>query len=87
MSLVGTIILFLQVPYGLGRHADTVPRPNFATFNKYSFMHTVISLLGGIAFLKISIALELMKYNGKLWRWYNITLWCLIGESSQLLTR
>lgn len=79
-ALVGTIILFMQVPYGLGKHADTVPRPDLVEFSKFSFIHTVVPLLGGMGFLKVAIALELMKYNGRLWRWYNITLWCLIGR-------
>ena len=80
-ALAGTIVLFLQVPYGLGRHVDTVPRSDIVIFGKYSFIHTVASLLCGIGFLKLAIALELMKYNGRLWRWYNIALWCLIGWS------
>lgn len=79
-GLVGTIILFMQIPYGLGKHADTIERPDYATFGKYSFIHTVVSLLGGIGLLKIAIALELIKYNVNSWRWYNITLWCLIGQ-------
>ncbi|KAI6753957.1 hypothetical protein HG530_013133 [Fusarium avenaceum] len=78
-GLAGTIILFLQIPYGLGKHADTIERTDYAIFNKYSFIHTVVPLLGGIGLLKIAIALELMKYNGNSWRWYNITLKCLIG--------
>ncbi|KAL7755370.1 hypothetical protein ACKLNR_015127 [Fusarium oxysporum f. sp. zingiberi] len=78
-GLVGTIILFMQIPYGLGKHTDTIQRPDYATFGKYSFIHTVVSLLGGIGLLKIAIALELIKYNGNSWRWYNITLWCLIA--------
>ncbi|KAJ4087137.1 hypothetical protein NW760_013784 [Fusarium oxysporum] len=79
-GLVGTIILFMQISYGLGKHADTIERPDYATFGKYSFIHTVVSLLGGIGLLKIAIALELIKYNGNSGRWYNITLWCLIGQ-------
>ncbi|KAH7242680.1 hypothetical protein BKA59DRAFT_530465 [Fusarium tricinctum] len=78
-GLVGTIILFLQIPYGLGKHADTIERTDYAIFNKYSFIHTVVPLLGGMGLLKIAIALELIKYNGNSWRWYNITLKCLIG--------
>jgi hypothetical protein len=77
---VGTIILFLQIPYGLGKHADTIERTDYAIFNKYSFIHTVVPLLGGMGLLKIAIALELIKYNGNSWRWYNITLKCLIGQ-------
>ncbi|KAG5786908.1 hypothetical protein H9Q69_014019 [Fusarium xylarioides] len=77
-GLIGTIILCMQIPYGLGKHADTIEPSDYATFGKYSFIHTVISLLGGIGLLKIAIALELIKYNGNSWRWYNIALWCLI---------
>ncbi|KAF5001228.1 hypothetical protein FGRMN_1171 [Fusarium graminum] len=78
-GLVGTIVLFMQIPYGLGKHTDTIERPDLTTFNKYSFIHTTVPLLGGIGLLKVAVALELIKYNGNAWRWYNITLWCLIA--------
>ncbi|RGP66588.1 integral membrane [Fusarium longipes] len=78
-GLVGTIILILQIPHGLGKHADTIERADFTIFSKYSFIITVVPLLGGIGLLKISIALELIKYNGNSWQWYRISLWCMIG--------
>ncbi|KAL4724536.1 hypothetical protein ACLX1H_007977 [Fusarium chlamydosporum] len=78
-GLIGTTILFLQIPHGLGKHADTIERADFTKFSKYSFIITVVPLLGGIGLLKIAIALELIKYNGNSWRWYKITLRCMIG--------
>ncbi|KAF5675192.1 integral membrane protein [Fusarium heterosporum] len=73
------LMVLSAIPYGLGKHEDTIERPDLTTFNKYGFIHTIVPLLGGIGLLKISVALELIKYNGNSWRWYNITLWCLIA--------
>jgi hypothetical protein len=78
-GLAGTIILYLQIPHGLGKHADTIERADFTEFSRYSFIITVVPLLGGIGLLKIAIALELIKYNGNSWKWYKITLQCMIG--------
>ncbi|WXC61775.1 hypothetical protein SNK03_007648 [Fusarium graminearum] len=78
-GLAGTIILYLQIPHGLGKHADTIERADFTKFSRYSFILTVVPLLGGIGLLKIAIALELIKYNGNSWKWYKITLRCMIA--------
>ncbi|KAG8353869.1 hypothetical protein FVEN_g8129 [Fusarium venenatum] len=78
-GLAGTIILFLMIPHGLGKHADTIERADFTEFSRYSFMITTIPLLGGMGLLKIAIALELIKYNGNSWKWYKITLQCMIA--------
>ncbi|KAF0637825.1 hypothetical protein NXS19_004572 [Fusarium pseudograminearum] len=78
-GLAGTIILYLQIPHGLGKHADTIERADFTKFSRYSFIVTVVPLLGGIGFLKMAIALELIKYNGNSWKWYRITLQCMIA--------
>ncbi|KAL6918487.1 hypothetical protein FSST1_009982 [Fusarium sambucinum] len=78
-GLAGTIVLFLMIPHGLGKHADTIERADFTDFSRYSFIITVVPLLGGIGLLKIAIALELIKYNGNSWKWYKITLYCMIA--------
>jgi predicted cobalt transporter CbtA len=70
----------LQVPYGLGRHTDTIDRSLLIEFNKFSFIQSIVPLMGGIGFLKIAIALELMKLRGNALAWYNHVLWGLIGE-------
>ncbi|PTD01210.1 hypothetical protein FCULG_00012680 [Fusarium culmorum] len=41
-GLAGTIILYLQIPHGLGKHADTIERADFTKFGRYSFIVTVV---------------------------------------------
>ncbi|VUC36768.1 unnamed protein product [Clonostachys rosea] len=77
--LGGTVTIFMQVPYGLGRHQDTIPAADLIPFTQLSFIQSIVPLMGGIAFLKIAIALELMKLKGNALAWYNTVLWCLIG--------
>ncbi|CAG9945742.1 unnamed protein product [Clonostachys rosea f. rosea IK726] len=77
--LGGTVTIIMQVPYGLGRHQDTVPPADLIPFTQLSFIQSIVPLMGGIAFLKIAIALELMKLKGNALAWYNTVLWCLIG--------
>ncbi|VUC28413.1 unnamed protein product [Clonostachys rosea] len=76
--LGGTVTLYMQVPYGLGRHKDTIDPSLLIEFNKFSFIQSIVPLMGGIGFLKIAIALELMKLRGNALAWYNYVLWGLI---------
>ncbi|KAH7007783.1 hypothetical protein EDB80DRAFT_719119 [Ilyonectria destructans] len=76
--LGGTVTIFMQIPYGLGHHQDTIPDADFIVFNQLSFVQSIVPLIGGIAFLKIAVALELTKLKGNALAWYNTILWCLI---------
>lgn len=70
----------MQLPYGLGRHNDTISAQDKVAFTQLSFIQSIVPLMGGIAFLKIAIALELMKLKGIALAWYHTILWFLIGE-------
>lgn len=70
----------MQIPYGLGRHSDTVPTRDKVAFTQLSFVQSIVPLIGGIGFLKIAIALELMKLKGIAMAWYHAILWSLIGK-------
>ncbi|KAF7556132.1 hypothetical protein G7Z17_g1673 [Cylindrodendrum hubeiense] len=63
------------VPHGLGHHSDTISQADIAVFNQLSFVQSIVPLMGGICFLKIAIALELMKLKSNAWAWYNTVLW------------
>ncbi len=73
------IPLFLQAQHGLGHHAETISSEERMKFNQLNGIESMIPLMSGIGFLKIAIALELLKLKSASWRWYTIALWCLIG--------
>ncbi|CAH0023279.1 unnamed protein product [Clonostachys rhizophaga] len=77
--LGGTVTMFMQVPYGLGHHSDTLSYPDRMQISKLSFVQSMVPLIGGLGFLKIAIAFELRKLRSNSWAWYNILLWCLIA--------
>ncbi|VUC27350.1 unnamed protein product [Clonostachys rosea] len=76
--LGGTVTLYLQAPLGLGKHRDTIEGPDLVKFMRLSFVQTIVPLIGGIAFLKIAIALELRKLRSNAWAWYEYLLWAMI---------
>ncbi|KAH8892711.1 hypothetical protein GQ53DRAFT_118711 [Thozetella sp. PMI_491] len=74
------IPLFIQASHGLGHHQDTISEPDLLIFNQLSFVQSIVPLIGGIALLKIAIALEILKLlKSTAWKWYTIILWSLIG--------
>lgn len=73
--------LYLQAPLGLGKHYDTIEGPDLVKFMRLSFVQTIVPLIGGIAFLKIAIALELRKLRSNAWAWYEYLLWAMIGRT------
>ncbi|GKT85827.1 integral membrane protein [Colletotrichum tofieldiae] len=62
--------------YGLGRHKDTISKPDQVFFSKVGFFQSIISAIAALAFLKISIALSLLRLSKN--RWYSRALWALI---------
>ncbi|TQN71843.1 Satratoxin biosynthesis SC1 cluster protein 4 [Colletotrichum shisoi] len=72
----GMVIFIIQGFYGLGRHKDTISRADQVFFSKAGFSQSIISAIAALAFLKISIALSLLRLSKN--RWYSRTLWALI---------
>ncbi|WQF80705.1 hypothetical protein CDEST_05719 [Colletotrichum destructivum] len=72
----GMVIFIIQGFYGLGRHRDTISKPDQVFFSKVGFFQSIISAIAALALLKISIALSLLRLSKN--RWYSRTLWALI---------
>jgi len=66
--------------YGLGRHTDTVSRADNAVYMKMTFIQAVVSTIGSLAFLKLSIGAALMRLSRE--RWYRRVIWGFVGQSS-----
>jgi hypothetical protein len=69
----------LQGYYGLGRHSEAVSKQDRITFEKISFFQAIISAIGALGMLKISIALFLLRLSQN--KWFSRSLWALIGKS------
>ncbi|GKT51681.1 uncharacterized protein ColSpa_11862 [Colletotrichum spaethianum] len=81
-ALGGWVIFVIQANYGLGKHYLTISDQDYMMFQKVGFWQSIIS--AGLAFmwLKISIALTLLRLSEKMaQRWYRWALWIMIGMS------
>jgi hypothetical protein len=68
----------MQGYYGLGRHSQVVAKKDLITFEKISFFQAIISAIGALGLLKISIALFLLRLSKN--KWYSRALWTTIGK-------
>jgi len=65
---------------GYGRHQDTIPRNEFLALLEIQFFQSVIEASFAFGFLKISIALSLLRLGKG--NWYKWILWALIGKQT-----
>ncbi|KAK2015888.1 hypothetical protein LZ32DRAFT_601821 [Colletotrichum eremochloae] len=72
----GMVVFIIQAFYGLGKHKDTISKPDQVFFAKVGFFQSIISAIAALAFLKISIAMSLLRLSKN--RWYSRALWALI---------
>jgi hypothetical protein len=79
MALGGWICLAIQGYHGLGRHTKTISKYDLQVYSKIGFFQSLISAIGALGFLKISIALFLLRLSKN--KWYTRSLWALIGKS------
>lgn len=76
---IGTWILFVyQGFHGLGRHIDFISDENKQKLGQTQFWQVIISSSLGMALLKISIGLNLLRLSPS--RWYVRSLWLSIGK-------
>ncbi|KAI1265450.1 hypothetical protein F5Y18DRAFT_52663 [Xylariaceae sp. FL1019] len=72
LAFVSYILYLYQIPHGLGMHNVLVSDPDRYVFGAASFAQTILQLVG-LGFLKISVALALLRlvrnkvYKGILW--------------------
>lgn len=68
--------------HGYGHHQDTIPPDQFVVLLAAQFFQSVIEASFAFGFLKISIALSLLRLSKG--TWYQYILWALIGKIPQL---
>ncbi|KZL85174.1 integral membrane protein, partial [Colletotrichum incanum] len=75
-AVAGMTIFSVQSFYGLGRHTLTIPEDDMVIMRKSSFFQSIISSIAGLALLKVSIGLSLLRLSRSVW--YSRSLWALI---------
>lgn len=76
---IGTWILFVyQSFHGLGRHFEYISFEDRIKLGQANFWQVIISSAVGMALLKISIGLNLLRLSPS--RWYVWCLWISIGK-------
>ncbi|RYP71169.1 hypothetical protein DL771_004969 [Monosporascus sp. 5C6A] len=60
-AIGGWVVFIIQIPHGLGKHEDTIDGAHFKIFQHAAFWQSVISATASLTFLKISIALSLLR--------------------------
>ncbi|KAK3346416.1 hypothetical protein B0T25DRAFT_278526 [Lasiosphaeria hispida] len=73
----GLIAWIIACKNGYGRHQDTISRDDMVILLEAQFFQSVIEASFAFGFLKISIALSLLRLSRG--TWYKWMLWCLVG--------
>jgi len=68
----------LAAQHGLGHHTDTIEKKDYYEYLKMTFIQAIVSTIGGMAFLKLSVAFCLLRLRPP--PLYTRTLWSLIGK-------
>ncbi|KAF9889690.1 hypothetical protein FE257_006996 [Aspergillus nanangensis] len=76
-SIGGWILYVYKGCHGVGHHIQYIDPLDSIKINQATFWQCIICSSAGIAFLKISIALNLLRFSPA--RWYAISLWLSIG--------
>jgi hypothetical protein len=76
-SIGGWILYVYKACHGLGRHIQFIDSMDQMRMNQAAFWQVIICSATGMAFLKISIALNLLRFSPA--RWYAVCLWASIG--------
>lgn len=69
----------VQAENGLGKHYEARTKTQDTTFQLAAFLQAVIGLIPGLAILKISIGLSLLRLNKT--GWYSYVLYILLGTT------
>lgn len=73
--------------YGLGRHRDAVPVDDYTTYLKMTFIQALVSTIGSLLFLKLSIGFSLIRMSQQ--KWYTRVTWgfiCKTFRSAKMAT-
>lgn len=73
----GWVVFVYQIQFGIGKHQSVIPAADYRELQHAGFWQSIVSTDGSMMFLKISIALNLLRLSTN--RWYSIALWLTMG--------
>ncbi|KAK6206202.1 integral membrane protein [Colletotrichum tabaci] len=73
----GWVVFVIQAQHGLGKHYRTIDPADYVKFQHAAFFSVIVSSAAGMMFLKVSIALNLLRLSPS--RWYQWSLWAIIA--------
>ncbi|OAG05345.1 uncharacterized protein CC84DRAFT_1218700 [Paraphaeosphaeria sporulosa] len=75
--LGGIVTYILAAQHGLGHHTDTLEKADYHEYLKMTFIQAIVSTIGGMSFLKLSIGCSLLRIGTP--PLYTRVLWGLIA--------
>jgi hypothetical protein len=72
------VTYILASQHGLGRHTDTLEKADHHEYLKLTFIQAIVSSIGGMAFLKLSVGFSLLRLG--IPPSYTRMLWVLISK-------
>jgi hypothetical protein len=72
------VTYILASQHGLGRHTDTLEKADHHEYLKLTFIQAIVSSIGGMAFLKLSVGFSLLRLG--IPPLYTRMLWVLISK-------
>ncbi|KAJ0164978.1 hypothetical protein CTA2_12716, partial [Colletotrichum tanaceti] len=77
-AIGGWSIFIVQADHGLGKHSRTIDKKSdYVTFQHASFWQTIISATAALMWLKLSIALGLLRLSTT--KWFKWSLYAILG--------
>lgn len=68
--------------YGLGRHRLIIPKEDYKMYIKMTFIQAIVSTIGSLMFLKLSIGVSLIRLSQQ--KWYKRIITGFIGIISAI---
>lgn len=79
----GMITYIIAAYHGLGRHANTISDEDYKEYLRMTFIQAIVSTIGALAFLKLSVGFALLRLNQS--RRYTQVIWAMIGRCTLIL--
>ncbi|KAK7953181.1 hypothetical protein PG988_013875 [Apiospora saccharicola] len=76
-AIAGMVAYIIAAFHGLGRHVDAITKEDYRVYLKMTFIETIVTTIGALACLKVSIGFTLLKL-GHCGR-YSQIIWGMIG--------
>jgi hypothetical protein len=72
------VTYILAAQHGLGHHTDTIETEDYYEYLKLTFIQAIVSSIGGMAFLKLSIGFSLLRLGSP--PLYTKMIWSLLSK-------